>query len=857
MARATFRDRIVGVGAGIPPFRWRRNRVAQKKILPHAETADANAGVRRDEATAQSRFALGTRHLAPILTTALLGGILSVVAWLVVYRWEERAIELEHSARANNVVLTLDTGIDEQFGKIAALRALFKASDRGVTRAEFDTYARDLTRGQAAILGVSWIPRVTREERAAHELAAVRDGLADYSIKSIAPDDTLTSAPVHDAYFPVYYIAKKEHPEASFGLDLLDGGLREDTLTRARDGNRLAASSIFRLQSGSGDRRGFFVLMPVYGRGLPQETIADRRRNIVGFVQGVFQLSTMIDSILGGLKTPMDLHIFEPGSGPTALPIHIHSSPLRTSPAPAKPLAALTAGPHWFHTLDVADLEWKLVITPIAAAGSVSHRGGWLMLFGGLLLTGLAVAFMWSSARYALRLVRANQKVSELAQTDTLTTLANRRAFVDRLTSTYAANKGSSSPFAVHYIDLDDFKDVNDTLGHSVGDNLLREAADRLRKIVRQDDLVARIGGDEFVVLQADAYDLAASATLAAKIIETLCKPYLVEGNEIHLTASVGISRYSPELKGPGALMIQADLALYRAKEDGRNCFRFHNKELDQRVRERVTMGEELRVAIERGALDVYYQPQVEIASGKIVGLEALARWNHPKLGLISPALFIPIAEKTGSINALGKWVFEEVCRQIRHWEDEGIAVPLVAVNLSAIQFKRPDLGLDIAKSLERWKVDPTKVEIELTESVLMEATKEHGDVVERIRKLGLKIAIDDFGTGYSPLNYLTRYPLDRLKIAQELVFKVTTDHRHATVVRTAIRLAEELGIEIIAEGVETAGQALFLVAAGCKYAQGFYFARPLDAPRVTELLRHEKIMPAEESKDADSLTAA
>ena len=321
--------------------------------------------------------------------------------------------------------------------------------------------------------------------------------------------------------------------------------------------------------------------------------------------------------------------------------------------------------------------------------------------------------------------------------------------------------------------------------------------------------------------------------------------PYVIEGNEVHISASIGISRYTPEVAGPDAMMIQADLALYRAKEDGRNCFRFHSADLDRQVQERVIIADELRGAIDRNELELHYQPQVELRSGRIVGLEALLRWNHPKRGQISPSVFIPIAERTGQIQQLGQWVLDAACRQLRAWQDAGVAPELVGVNFSALHFKgSADLDRDVAASLDKWGIAPGMIEIELTESVLMDITQQHNDRFERLRQLGVRIAIDDFGTGYSSLSYLANYPINRVKIAQELVFGVDTDSRSATVVRAAIRLAHELGIEIIAEGVETEGQEKFLLSAGCEYGQGFYFSRPVNAERATELLRLGKVTP-------------
>jgi EAL domain-containing protein (putative c-di-GMP-specific phosphodiesterase class I) len=292
-------------------------------------------------------------------------------------------------------------------------------------------------------------------------------------------------------------------------------------------------------------------------------------------------------------------------------------------------------------------------------------------------------------------------------------------------------------------------------------------------------------------------------------------------------------------------MMVQADLALYGAKDEGRNCYRFHSRDLDRRVHERVRVADELRAALDHGDLELYYQPQVELATGRITGLEGLIRWNHKTRGLLTPAAFIPIAERTGTALALGNWVFDEACRQLKLWHEEGIAPQVLAVNVSGVQLKgSSELEREIAASLSRRGVDPGRLELELTESVLMEATQRHKNTLENLRQLGTKIAIDDFGTGYSSLKYLTTYPVNRLKLAQEFVFRVTVDYRNAAVVRAAIRLANELGLEVIAEGVETEAQMRFLIGAGCEQAQGYYFSRPVTVAQATTFLREGRIEP-------------
>jgi diguanylate cyclase (GGDEF)-like protein/PAS domain S-box-containing protein len=433
----------------------------------------------------------------------------------------------------------------------------------------------------------------------------------------------------------------------------------------------------------------------------------------------------------------------------------------------------------------------------------------------------------------------AGEKIAALARTDFLTGLANRAAFIERLQLAFARSRRGASPFAVHYLDLDRFKDVNDTLGHPIGDALLRAVADRLRNCVRETDLVARFGGDEFAVLQDDITDVGSVEMLATKIGDSLTASFSIDGNQVHTSASIGVVPYCADVETPEAMMMKADLALYRAKDEGRNQFRFHVAELDRQVRERVMVGDDLRLAIERDEFELYYQPQVELASGRIVGLEALIRWNHPIRGLLLPSVFIPIAETNGSILPIGQWVIKQACRQIRLWRDQGIAPPLVAVNISAAQFKlASDLDRIVAASLATCDVAPCALELELTESVLMETTQKHNEALERLRRIGVRLAIDDFGTGYSSLGYLRSFPVCRLKIDRRFIDGVTTNPEDATIVRATISLADELGIEVVAEGVETTEQQAFLMSAGCKLAQGYHLGRPMPVDRATELLR-------------------
>ncbi len=433
---------------------------------------------------------------------------------------------------------------------------------------------------------------------------------------------------------------------------------------------------------------------------------------------------------------------------------------------------------------------------------------------------------------------RAAEKIATLARTDALTGLSNRAAFLERLNLEFARAKRGSNQFAVHYIDLDHFKDVNDTLGHPVGDKLLQAVTERLKSCIRETDMVARFGGDEFAILQDSVEDTGNIETLATKIGEILAAPFVIDGNQVQTTASIGIVPYRSDIADADAMMMKADLALYRAKNEGRNQFRFHVAKLDEQTRQRIILGEELRHAIARGEFKLFYQPQVELKSGSIVGLEALIRWNHPKRGLLPPAAFIPIAETTGSIVPIGEWVIEQACRQIKAWNDFGIAPLIVGVNLSGAQFKlASQLDQIVAEKLTRYGIAPERLELEITELVLIETTQRHSEAFERLRKLGVRFAIDDFGTGYSSLDYLRSFHVCRLKIDRSFIAAVTTSADDAAIVRATIGLAHELGIDVVAEGVETADQHDFLLAAGCQFAQGHFFGQPMPAAAATELL--------------------
>jgi diguanylate cyclase (GGDEF)-like protein len=396
----------------------------------------------------------------------------------------------------------------------------------------------------------------------------------------------------------------------------------------------------------------------------------------------------------------------------------------------------------------------------------------------------------------------------------------------------------------VLYLDLDHFKDINDTLGHPAGDLLLQSVAERLRASVRETDTVSRFGGDEFALIATQLKQPADAAILAEKVLAMMSEPIPLQDMEIRGGATIGIAVYGPDSADTEALLSHADIALYRAKSDGRGTYRFFTEAMDAEVRTEFMLGAELRDAIASNQLYLMYQPQVDIYTGRITGVEALVRWRHQTRGIVSPGQFIPIAEKSGLIVALGRWVMRESCRQMREWLDTGVAPPLIGVNLSVRQFKmRHELENDLAAILQDTGVPAQKVELELTESVLMDASREHRDVLLGLRRAGFRIAIDDFGTGYSSLDYLRRYPVDRIKIAQQFMIDPAEGSGDA-ILRAAIGLAKELKLEVIVEGVETAQQLQRVKSCGGRDVQGYYFSKPVGADAMTALLRKGRIRP-------------
>ena len=898
------------------------------------------------------------RQYWPLLAVACTGLALSCVAWFAVSVREDQLAALELSARANSHRLMLQGGINTYLSKIVALRALYK-SDDNVSHAEFQTFSDELLRGQTAILAISWIPRISHAQRATHELEAVRDGRPGYRIVVENANGDLVPSPERSEYFPILYSSQDQHGSFVLGLDLNDGGRRQRTLERARDTDQVATSEIITLRSGEGNRNGFLFMQPVYRADRPHETVEDRRRNLIGLVQGVFQIGVLIETILTETVVPagLDLYFLAADSGGNTSALYFHPSRKRAGPSGPQPLEALATSPHWSGDLKVGDATWRFVAVPIPGGpGTASHAVSWMVLAGCLLMTLLVVAYIWTSRRHADRLhakneqldaalnnmsqallmfdssarllisnmrycemyglspditkpgstlyemvklrqksgtfsadpelyvdkliptiaqgktleaiaklpdgrtiavvhhpmsgggwvathedvtarVRAEAKMLHMALHDALTNLANRLFFRQEMEARLA-HLACNQKFAVLCLDLDDFKSVNDTLGHPLGDNLLCQVADRLRNCLREGDRVARLGGDEFAILQASTIEPAEITSLMARLIEVIGAPFDLEGHQVVVGVSIGVALAPTDAADPDQLLKLADMALYRAKAEGRGTYRFFEPEMDARMQARRVLELGLRRALSNGEFELYYQPVVNLESGQISGFEALIRWNHPERGIISPADFIPLAEDTALIVPIGEWVLRKACGEAARWPNH----VSIAVNLSSVQFKRGNVTQAVMSALARSGLSAGRLELEITESVLLLNSESTLNTLHQLRAMGVRISMDDFGTGYSSLNYLRSFPFDKIKIDRSFVHDLSSDRDSVAIIRAIIGLGTSLGMITTGEGVETREELEFLKSEGCTEAQGFLFSEARPAEEVRALLAHHAV---------------
>jgi diguanylate cyclase (GGDEF)-like protein/PAS domain S-box-containing protein len=894
-------------------------------------------------------------RVAPALTAGVVGIVASLAVWALTVTSENRTFALEYAQRADNQASVLQDGISNYLDRLYSVRALFDSSNHAIARDEFESFSNSLLVNRIAILNISWIPRVKRDERSAHESAAARDGLPDYHIRAIGPDGSLPVSPDQDEYFPKYYSTEARTSRA-YGLDNNDGGAREQALAHIRDANVLSISPPLLLHIGDGDRRGFWAALPVYIRGLPHDTVDERRRNLLGFVQGVFQIGVMIDTVFAGITSPARLYLFAPNAALNDPPIYF-TSYRGTETIEARSQKDLAAGIHRSFPLNFGDVRWTMVVTPEQAdLIPARHERSSIILICGLLLSGIVTAFIWTVRRNAHRLQMTNDElrqqkilldaalenmsqglcmfdadgrivlfneryakmmdlsatwlngrslldlfkhrkwsgefakdpqeffarviaearegksstkimgtpagrtlrvvdqpmqeggwvatfeditewqkaqaqISHMAHHDALTGLANRTQLVEKLEDALATLPLRGGSIAVHFIDLDRFKTVNDTVGHDGGDFLLKTVAERLRSVIRVDDIVARLGGDEFVVVQTGVNGKDQAEDFAQRLTSVVTAPMKLREQTIVATMSVGVAFAPADGTNPERLLKSADLALYKAKAAGRNCIRFFVAEMETEMQERFNLERIIRDAVLHGRFELHYQPLFEISARRLVGFEALIRLPAEDGTLIPPLEFIPVAEDLRLIDKIGAWVLREACRTAVTWPEN----LTVAVNLSPAQFSAGPVSDVVAAALKESGLAADRLELEITETLLLGNSEAILAELGTLKAMGVAIVMDDFGTGYSSLSYLWRFPFDKIKIDRSFMQGFDGSGRDAkTVVKAIIALGRELNMRVTVEGVETAAQAAFLEKADGDQAQGFYFGRPVPASEVS-----------------------
>jgi len=436
------------------------------------------------------------------------------------------------------------------------------------------------------------------------------------------------------------------------------------------------------------------------------------------------------------------------------------------------------------------------------------------------------------------QLKRNELSLHHLAHHDTLTELPNRLLLVDRLRQSIKKAERAQEGLAVMFIDLDHFKEINDSLGHSVGDQLLQAVAARLKDTIRKEDTAARLGGDEFTIILEQLEDSKYASKLAEKLLKAFKQPLKLREREITITLSIGISLFPEHGNDTETLLRNADSAMYRTKSEGRNGFSLYTEDLTKRAVERVLLEAALRKAIDNNELELHFQPQIKLKTNKIVGAEALVRWIHPEEGLLPPGRFIPLAEEIGLIDDIGMWVLEDSCKKIVDWEAAGITDLKVAINISGRQLMDHEFALKIRKILDRTGCKPELIELEITEDYLIKHPEKTVSQFNELREIGMHIAIDDFGTGYSSLTYLKQFPISKLKIDYSFIRDVLVDTNDQAITRAIIALGQSLGLTVIAEGVESKQQSDFVIAEGCDEAQGFYVARPMPELKFLEFVQ-------------------
>jgi len=742
-----------------------------------------------------------------------LGSALAIVAAVFVLSSVEARVRSSFLADAQKARHEIEARLNSHFDVVQSTGALLTANNE-INGAEFRAFvtALQLHRQYPGLTAIGFAPRVARAN------------LKSF-VKLVNLDGTPLTVWAHNSGPDCYPVMFLEPGDAgsrdSIGFDLTADGIAWAALERARDtGQSILARSVA-LATPSGEPPGTALLffVPIFQRGGAVRTVAERRSALVGFVLGLIDMNDMLH-VVSAANESVAFQLYDSDKADAGA-VHYSSAAWRR-----------LFGYESAETVQVAGQPWQIIVR-LAPRADVALEAGQATLGIGLLLVVLLFALIRAQVRGWESAAQHQADLHQLALHDPLTDLPNRALLDDRLAKAIATAKRSGNRFAVLFLDIDRFKQINDVWGHAIGDELLRSVAARLVASVRRADTVSRHGGDEFILLLSEIDRTDHAADRARELMSAVTLPHHGGGHTIDITVSVGVSVYPDDGVEAPMLLQAADAAMYQAKDRGRNTCQFFTAEMNARAIARHTIEAGLRRALDQRELVLHYQPKVALETGAISGVEAMVRWRDPARGLIGPTEFVSIAEESGLIVPLGRWALGEACRQAQLWIQSGFPVA-VAVNVSAIELRSNDFLEHATRTLRETGLDPRYLELELTESILMRHAPSTVEVLQALRALGVTIAIDDFGTGYSSVTYLRHFPVDVLKVDQSFVHEVTTSARGSPIVSAMISMGRSLGHRVVAEGVETPAQYAFLRAEQCSDGQGFFFSRPMPVDQLT-----------------------
>jgi diguanylate cyclase (GGDEF)-like protein len=755
----------------------------------------------------------------------------TLLAWNI-----QRNIDLQERRRFDDAVWQTLTAIEQRMAVYAdtlgGVGALFYSSEY-VTRREFQTYVNTLRVPERypGMQSLGFIRRVREPERRAVTQQILKEHLSN---PCGYPDFPVFPAPAGTEHFLVVFVEPIARNLSLFGRDIQTEPACRAPMERARDTGEISASERIMLRHGDRNKSGFVLLLPLYQPGAVLDSVDNRRRALSGYVFGNFFINDLFQGIFGERVVSnlgIDLEVFDGRQLTREQLLYDDDAVMRSDeagqPSPYRQVAEI----------DVGGRAWSLSFTALPAFhDAFSSKLPMLFFIAGSLLSFLLYRVILTRAVHAGERRQYTERLEHLANHDALTGLPNRNFLLEQLKQRLRENPGNPGNMALLLIDLNGFKEINDTLGHQSGDTLLQQIGPRLQRLLRPTDTLSRLGGDEFGLMLTPLRGAEDAEVWAKRVIDEIHRPFELDGITVQIDASVGIALHPLHGADGSTLMRCADVAMYVAKKS-HHGYAVYQPELDMHSPRQLSLMSQIEEAMRHEQLALYYQPKIRLQDGNVIGVEALIRWHHPAEGLIPPGEFIPQVERSTLIRPFTLWVVEHALLQCRQWQDMGLPTK-VAVNISARNLLDSELPDDVAKLLVKHRVTPDYLELEITESAIVADPERALDILTQLHDRGVHISIDDFGTGYSSLAHLKKLPVSSLKIDASFVSDMTDDENNAIIVRSTVDLSHNLGLNVIAEGVEDQETLDILQVLDCDYAQGFFICRPIPAADVTEWLR-------------------